>query len=1191
MLLKEMYVKKIDRDIRGVIKADQTDEADVYQELDEYVVTRELHKHFAKFYDHYLKGIDGKTDKVGVWISGFFGSGKSHFLKILAYLLENKEVKGMEPIDFFADKIIDPSVYANMKKTAAIPTETILFNIDSKSPLDNKGKEDAILRVLVKVFNEHRGYYGDNPVVAELEKYLDRQGTLAAFKHAYEAIAPEPWEKRRNTFAFDTHYVKEALLQATDMTGDAVDHWLSNRGNAKISIEQFAKEVKEYIDRKEADFHLVFLIDEVGQYIGDRRDLMLNLQTVTENLGAFCQGKAWVMVTSQESIDSIVKVKGDDFSRIQGRFDTRLSLSSISVDEVIQKRILDKKDFAAESLKATFPEKGPILRNLISFREATGDLSGFEDAPQFANIYPFVPYQFNLLQNVFEQVRKHGSSGKHLSEGERSMLSAYREAGTRFMEEAEGTIIPFYAFYDTIKEFLQPTVSRVIERAAENEALKDDPFHVDVLKVLFMVKYVEQMPANVDNIATLMVTHIDQDKLELKEKINHSLRKLVSQILIQKHGETYIFLTDDEQDINREIKALTIEEDRLKKNVAEYIFEDLYDTKKYSYSKMYDFAYNQKMDEKHYGSQTASIGVHILSPLSEDYHQSDQEMMMKSSGTNEIIIRLAGDGAYVEEIEEALKIEEYRHSRNISQLPENMQNILNSKQAETRERRRRGRDLLEDALKQASYFMNGNKIEVRGSTVREKMNAAFKQLVENVYTYLPLMQEFTMQESDLKAYLTADNEQLADEAMGNPNGQARHLVDEYIRLQTELNQQIRMKPLYDRFHHVPYGWRELDIAKIIATLLREQHIRIRYHAQHLEPVDDANTLMTVFTQMNEADKAIVLSRQKVDEGLIRTVRRITRELFDKSDLANDEDGLIRDIRSLIEKTESEIHGYMARYEGRKYPGMSLLDKGLEHFSKFNKSIDNLTFFTNLKNGEDDLADWFDDVHYVKSFFGTNQQGIYDNGIRAIRKYEETKNYVGTEAVAAAMEQLSAILHDPIPYRKIKDIPKLVHTLDEEMKSVLNTKRAEAREKIQFDYDETSLQANHDDVSSETKAQVDREYMRIFADLDAYTDIYKVDAAISQSQTFKMRAIDKVKREIKAIQLEREAAQRNGTNGGDAGNPPVIVAPVMQKEKVRLSELISVTTLATEDDVDKYISTLHHKLKQIILSNKEIEIND
>src|SRR5690625_4221057 len=587
MIIKNMFEKDIDRDIRGVIKADQTSEDDVFQEREEYVVTRELHRHFSKFYENYIRGLYGETDKVGVWISGFFGSGKSHFLKILSYVLENDEVKGKKPVEFFEDKIQDQFIYANMQRVANIPTETILFNIDSKSPLGNKAKEDAILRVLLKVFNEHRGYYGDNPAVAELEKYLDDNGFFEDFKSEFKKVANEPWENRRNSFYFDSNYVKTALLNSTNMEAEAIDHWLQHGvDNVEISIEKFANEVKEYIDKQDdPNFRLVFLIDEIGQYIGDRRDLVLNLQTVTENLGAICEGKAWMIVTSQESIDSIVKVKGDDFSRIQGRFDTRLSLSSISVDEVIQKRILEKKDYAEDKLKAIYPEKGPILKNVISFRDSTADLQGFEDAQEFSDVYPFVPYQYRLLKNVFEQIRKHGSSDKHLSEGERSMLSAYREAGIRFMEENEGTLIPFYAFYDTIREFLQPTVSRVIEGAAENPKLQDDPFNIELLKVLFMVKYVKELPANIDNIATLMVSHIDEDKLELKEKIKVSLRKLISQTLIQKNGEEYIFLTDDEQDVNREIKSVLVEEEKNKKQLAEYIFQELYEKKKYRYSK------------------------------------------------------------------------------------------------------------------------------------------------------------------------------------------------------------------------------------------------------------------------------------------------------------------------------------------------------------------------------------------------------------------------------------------------------------------------------------------------------------------------------------------------------------------------------------------------------------------------------
>lgn len=1043
MLLKEMFLKSIERDIRGVIKVAQTNEKDIYQELDEYVVTQELHKHFSKFYDNYQKGINGKTDKMGVWISGFFGSGKSHFLKILAYLLENQLVKGKQPIDFFENKVQDALVYSNMKRTADVDTEVILFNIDSKSSLDNKSKEDAILRVFMKVFYEHRGYYGDIPGVAEMEKYLDKQGLYEAFKQEFHTLAGESWEERRNSFYFDADYVIGALTKVTDMSEDSARNWFENGvNNFGISIEKFSKDVKEYIDEKGPKFHLVFLVDEIGQYIGDSRNLMLNLQTLTEDLGTHAQGKVWIMVTSQESIDSIVKVKGDDFSRIQGRFDTRLSLSSISVDEVIKKRILEKHKHVNDKLKVLYPEKSAILKNLISFTGSTADLRGYDNEQEFAEVYPFIPYQFKLLQNVFEQVRKHGSSGKHLSEGERSMLSAFKEAGLRYKDEGEGSLIPFYAFYDTIKEFLTPSISRVIEGTTENSVLKDDLFNQDLLKVLFMIKYIKELPANIDNIATLMVTHIDEDKLQLKEKIKASLRKLIGQTLIQKNGDYYLFLTDDEQDINREIKQMNIDEDIIKRELANYIFQDLYEDKRFNYDKVYSFAFNQKMDEKNYGNQTSSIGLHILSPLSDNYQKSDQEMMMMTSGSSEMVIKLGGNEAYVEEIEEALKIEEFRKKKNITQLPENIQNILNNKQAEVRERRRRVRELLDDAIKNGSFFVNGDKMDSKGSSVKEKINFAFKQLVDNVYTKLGYIKEHMENERQLIAVLSSTNDQLSldNTIASKPNELAKQEVYEFIDMQDQTQRQNRVKLVYERFQDKPFGWKQLDIAGLLAELLKEQRIRIRYNAEYLEPEVDTNKLMTVFGKASESDKGLLFKRVKVDGALIQTAKRVCREVFNTTDLADDEDGLIKDIRILISKQIDEINSYKVRYEGRKYPGMSLLDKGLEHFTQFDQKIDNATFFTKLTELEEDLIDWEEDVVYVKSFFDTNQKEIFDQGLAGLKQYEENKAYLSGAIVTEAMTSLESIIQNPIPYREIKEIPELVYELEKQITYILSEKK-------------------------------------------------------------------------------------------------------------------------------------------------------
>lgn len=227
MQIKEMFAKKIDREIQGVIIVGQGEDANVSQELEEYVVTRELQKHFADFYSSYKKGIVGTTPKMGVWISGFFGSGKSHFLKILSYLLENREVGGKKALDYFIDdkKIIDPMVLADMKLAAETSTDVILFNIDSKSESTGKQNKDAIVNVFLKVFNQMQGFCGSIPHVADLERRLSEEGRYEEFKAAFEEEYGEPWEASRQDFDFIQDSVVDALVSMEFMSEVAARNW------------------------------------------------------------------------------------------------------------------------------------------------------------------------------------------------------------------------------------------------------------------------------------------------------------------------------------------------------------------------------------------------------------------------------------------------------------------------------------------------------------------------------------------------------------------------------------------------------------------------------------------------------------------------------------------------------------------------------------------------------------------------------------------------------------------------------------------------------------------------------------------------------------------------------------------------------------------------------------------------------
>lgn len=1188
MIIRDMFIRDIEREISGVIKVGQTDEKKVYQELDEYVVTKEISKHLSKFYENYSKGINGNTDKMGVWISGFFGSGKSHFLKILSYLLDNEKIKGEDAINYFKEKVVDPMLFAEMKKGANTDTETIIFNIDSKNPINNKSKEDAILRIFVKVFNEHRGLCDEIPGVAYMEQQLIKDGVYEQFKQEFYNISGKEWTHRRNGFFLDKDFVAKAISKVLNTSLESANEFVTKGvSDYEVSIEKFAKEVKEYIDTKGKNFHLIFLIDEIGQYIGDNPTLMLNLQTVAEDLGTYCKGKVWIMVTSQESIDSLFKVKGNDFSKIQGRFDTRLSLSSISVDEVIKKRILDKEQDAVYLLKDLYKEKSAILKNLISFDNARKDLLGYCDEREFAEVYPFVPYQFKILQNVFEQVRKHGSSGKHLSEGERSMISAYKESVLKYADDKDGVLIPFHAFYDTIEEFLNPTISRVIERASENPELKENPMNLKLLKVLFMIKYLsDELPGNLENIATLMVKSIDEDKLELKEKIKDSLRKLQSNTLIQKNGDTYTFLTDEEQDVNREIKFEKIEEDVIKKELSNYVFSGIYEDTKFRHSKTYLFQFNKVMDEKPYGNQTSNIGINILTPLSDDFYKSDNELISKSFLNKEMLIKLGGSEGYIEELTEAMKIDSYIKKKNVNSLPENIQIIITTKQGEMRLRKLRAKELLESAILQGTYFVNGEKIDIKGSSSKEKINYGFSILVNSIFSKLGYIKCNLSTESEILSLLKNNIEQLGFDAVEQYNNElAENEVFNFICLQEDNLQQIRMKIILNRFKDAPYGWNEIDISGVVVKLFKQQKIKLRLNGEFLE-IDSANKVVDALTKSTEVDKVIINKKVKVDEPLIRAVKNISLEVFGNINLPDDEDGLARAVRDKIITKIDELKEYINRYGSKKYPGKSLFEKGVNIFKEVIENKDNLSFFTSLKEKEDELLDWVDDINYAVAFFD-NQIDIFDKGLNIFKKCQENKDYLN-EALIQDITCLEDILHDPIPYTRIRNIIDIVQNIEKRFNIIVEEKRQKSKAKIKEDFDYCLLKSNQYGVNSNTTELIRTFYDSLIIKIGEYTDIFKIDASITQSNNKREYFDQSINKEIAEYLRKKKAEEAIGITIAD---PPIVQPELIPKkvEKVNVARLVEIKSLKTVDDIEVYIRELKNKLKSIINDNKEIEI--
>ncbi|MCT6901727.1 MAG: BREX system P-loop protein BrxC [Lactobacillus sp.] len=1184
MQIQKMFEKEIDRDIKGVIKVGQDDDKNIYQELDEYVVTNELLHHMGEFFKSYKKGITGHTDKMGVWISGFFGSGKSHFLKILSYLLENKHVMdgkeiNKDAISFFNNKILDPMVLADMKLAGNTTTDVILFNIDSKSESDSKSDKNAIVKVFNKVFNEMQGFCGSIPWIADLERQMVKDGCYEEFKAEFEKISGNTWEEAREDFYYEEDSIIEALSKTTKMSEDAARNWYERaEEDYFISIDRFAKRVREYVETKGNNHHVVFLIDELGQYIGNDSQLMLNLQTVVEDIGTQCGGKVWVLVTSQQDIDSVVKVNGNDFSKIQGRFDTRLSLSSAHVDEVIKKRILLKNEVGKQTLRLLYGDNSSILKNLITFSGDTAEMKIFNNEEDFVDVYPFIPYQFNLLQKVFTGIRIHGASGKHLAEGERSLLSAFQESAMKYAESETGALIPFSAFYQTIEAFLDSSIRTVIIHAQNNSRLNE--YDVEVLKLLFLIKYVKELPANLENLATLMIQNISDDKIELKKKIESSLIRLSKETLIQKNGQEYIFLTNDEQDVNREIKNMHVDSAEVIQKIGDVIFNVVYQDKKYRYSPKYHFSFNTIIDDRPIGMQTNDIGLKIITPYFDATTElNDSELKMMSMRESNVILKLPQDTSYLDEMTEILRIQAYLKIKSGTAASQAIEDIKVRKSREANERKDRVHTYVTEALKHAEIFVNSQQLDVKEKNPVERINDAFKVLIDNLYNKLHYVKKFIDTAKQLNELLVENTTQLT---LSGDNEDANQLavkeVNDYIARLTTRNQQITIKGITTHFTKQPYGWKDLDIASFIIKLFKGQEIKLQLNSSNLTTSE--RDLVNYITKRDYVERVVVKKRERISPALMKVVKDLSKEVFEVTALPDDEDGLMNRFKELLASEKNKINVLLVQYRNTFYPGQDVLQDGKESIEQLLNISDTTSFYNKAKQLQNDFLDYAEDVEPVKAFFET-QRDIYDDAVKRLNIFEKNQTYVTDQKVTGFIESISKIVKHKEPYKNIHQLPGLIKEFDELFVELLEKECEPIKNVIESDYQTVLEELNkYEEIKSTFFNQFKNNFDGIKDRLNRVNNFYEAIAMQTESDRLKVRCIDDIANEVERRKppVTSPPTVPTGT-GGATVIDPIVEYKAKTKTISKNTILRGTKTIENTEDIEAVLDEIRKQLQK------------
>lgn len=991
--LKTLFRKPVDRPIEGVIKAD--DESGLKTEVEEYVITGEVMKRLDTFLDSYINYENAN----GVWISGFFGSGKSHLLKMLSLLLEKRQIPGCDIVDEFLRKLEDnETLKGALRKAVSIPSKSILFNIDQKADIISKDQADALLAVFVKVFDETCGYYGKQPYIAHFERQLDQDGLLADFTAAFEHIQGKPWDWGRDRITRVSDAIDKAYEKVTGAkTTGVIDRF---HADYKLSIEDFAEQVNKYIKMQpEKNFRLNFFVDEVGQYIAENTKLMTNLQTIAESLNTRCKGRSWVIVTAQKDMSSVVgemeKDQANDFSKIMARFANRMTLASQDVAEVIQERLLKKEETKESLIGIIYDQQSNNFKTLFDFTDDSRTYKNYRDKDHFISCYPFVPYQFDLFQACIQNLSEQNAfEGKHQSVGERSMLGVFQDVAKHISDHELGQLATFDLMFKGIRSTLRSQVQSAINTAERN---LDNKLAVRLLKVLFLVKYVREFKATVRNLSVLMLEGFKCKVAEHQKSIEEALSLLETETYIQRNGELYEFLTDEEKDVEQDIKNTEVDLAEVATEMGDFIFDGVIRQKKLHYEPAKrDFAFTRKMDDRIL-SREHNLAVHIVTPFGNvsglDRHK------METMGGRELRVVMPADDRLVRDMLMYKRTAKYV-AQNISVTQqESHKRILGEKGTTNISRKSDIQDMLKELLGKAKLFVNGQEVESSSEDPGTRVTAGFEKLVETVYTNLGMLQGVNYTEAHIATLLNEQKDSLITEGT---LALSEAELEVLSAIQRETNKGVRMtvKSLCDMFEGNSYGWPLAAVQCILAKLCCRGKVEVKVDSKVLLDKELENALKNTkgFGNM------ILEPQMEFTSGQISRLKDFYKSFFDSPPKGNDATSLGKEVKAALEKLHHSL-SVQASQKGT-YPFLSVLDSWVvktEQLSK--KSFKH--FLTDFADTAEELLDAKEDLFDpIKTFMNGSQAEIYQEARQFLTTDGANLQYVDDAAVTQIQSTLS-----------------------------------------------------------------------------------------------------------------------------------------------------------------------------------------
>jgi len=702
------------------------------------------------------------------------------------------------------------------------------------------------------------------------------------------------------------------------------------------------------------------------------------------------------------------------------------------------------------------------------------------------------------------------------------------------------------------------------------------------LQVLFLIRYVDEVKGNVDNLVTFCLDEIDADRLALRRQIEESLQRLEKETLINRSGDNYFFLTNEERDISREIKNVDLNSGDEAKLLGELIFQDLLkDQRKHRYSanKM-DFSFNRTCDLHPIGNRTeGGLLVSVISPLADDYDLYDKGKCVLESNAEggHLLIKLGNDERLGRELRAYLQTKKYIARKDDSSLPDSSRRILRDLADDNRVRRDRLLAILADMLIEAGLFVAGQPLPLDAATPSAAIEQSLEYLIQNTFTKMSYLKHLCDNPlPEIQAVLRANDiqQQSLDLSLPESNPQAIEEVRNYVGLCASTSKQVVLYDMIEnRFAKRPFGWPQMETALLVARLVVLGEISLIMGGAPL-PADKAYDPLTITSKQR---KVVVVKRQTTDPRALQDARNLGQQVF--SEMGPDgEDALFAFLQAKLTDWKSKLSGYKPLADTGDYPGRNEIQDGLTHIGKLLADTDSYKFIERFNTLKSDLLDVAENFRDLKQFY-EHQKPTWEKLRKAADRFGQNRLELDRDENAGpALKRMQEILAAPSPYGIIKDAEELISTVEAVNTALVNTRRGEAITKIDAHIAAVTgdVQTAGGDPALKTTCLQPLERLR--------QQVGKLEslAHITQAETEAVREFDAAVKRIEAF--VKKAAEQEGKRGG-GGKPPV----VRTQRIIKPAQVVTKTYLETQDDIEAFLAELRQQLERAIAENERIQI--